>query len=368
MRVGLIRQKYDSAGGAEKTLLLLAEGLLARGHEVHVVAVDWQGPRPEGLKLHLVELEHHSGRAAMLEWALTARARMIQTGVETFLSLERVPGSPVVRAGDGCHAAWLARRGRFCSALKRASFRFNPKHRAFLELERRTFASAALELVIANSRMVADELGQYCGVAKSKITVIYNGVDEARLAAARLAATRDRARDELALTRPTLLFLGSGFQRKGLAFAIEALALLPEAELLVVGKDRVGAFKRQAGRLGLERRVRFMGQRKDVDMLLAGADAMVLPTIYDPCANACLEALWAGLPVVTTTANGAAELIDPGLGGGIVQRPDDARALAEACRRALGLERGFAARVPSQDQWLSQTIAALEGRAERILP
>jgi UDP-glucose:(heptosyl)LPS alpha-1,3-glucosyltransferase len=63
--------------------------------------------------------------------------------------------------------------------------------------------------------------------------------------------------------------------------------------------------------------------------VLAAADVFVLPTIYDPFSNACIEALAAGLPVVTTTANGFAEIIDPGVDGDIVA-PGDTKALATA--------------------------------------
>ena len=63
--------------------------------------------------------------------------------------------------------------------------------------------------------------------------------------------------------------------------------------------------------------------------VLTAADVFILPTIYDPFSNACIEALAAGLPVITTTANGFAEIIENGAEGNVVA-PGDIRALADA--------------------------------------
>ncbi|RJX33153.1 MAG: glycosyltransferase family 1 protein [Desulfarculus sp.] len=359
MRLGLVRYKYDQGGGAERTLGLLARGLLERGHQVHLVTSAWQGAAPPGLRIRLVP------PAGPARWARAAAQSAAGLGLDTWLSLERVPGSPLFRAGDGVHAAWLARRAPYEPLMKRLSFGLNPKHRSLLELERRTLGAPQLRGVIAVSRLVAGELQEYYGVPADKIKVIYNGVDEQMLASAREAWLRQDARRELSLEpgRPALLFLGSGWERKGLAFALAALVRLKDALLLVAGRDRPQAWQARAARLGVAERVRWLGLRTDVAALLAGCDALVLPSIYDPCPNSALEALYAGLPVVTTQAAGACELLEPGKSGVVVSRADAVEELAAACQAALGLPRGFVHRVPGQQQWLGQVVAVLEAAA-----
>jgi UDP-glucose:(heptosyl)LPS alpha-1,3-glucosyltransferase len=364
MRLGLIRLKYEPGGGAETTLGLLAQGLLERGHEVHVITSAWQGQPPEGLVVHAVPAPGR-GAARLRAFAGAARDQAQALGLDTWLSLERVPGAPVFRAGDGCHAAWLQRRAPYEGLLKRWSFAFNPLHRAFLDLERRTLNAPELVKVIANSRLVADELAQYYGLGADKVAVVYNAVDEARLAPALDPALRRQKRQALGLTEgePALLFLGSGFERKGLAFALKALVKMPEARLLVAGRDRVGVYERLSRLLGVQHRVAFLGQASKVAGLLAAADVMLLPTIYDPCANSCLEALHVGLPVVTTLANGASEQVQEGVSGCLVAEPADAAALAAACQRAWQLTRPVPHHLPSRRQWLDDTLALLEGAA-----
>ena len=362
MRLGLMRLKYDQAGGAERTLALLAQGLLERGHQVCVVTASWQGTPPEGLTLREVTTRHRRGYKRVREFALAGIEAMRAWRPHSFLALERVPGAPLIRAGDGCHAAWLERRAPYEGAFKCLSFGLNPQHRAFLDLERRAFTSPALVKVIANSRLVADELQRFYGLGPQRVEVIYNGVDKERLAPARQPGAREAARAELDLDpgRPLLLFLGSGFERKGLAFALRALPRLPEAFLWVAGKDRAAPYQAQARRLGVAGRVSFLGRRSDVPRLLAACDALLLPTIYDPCANACLEALAAGRPVVTTRANGAAELVEPGVSGALVAEPADQEALATACQEALALPPGFQDEVPGLEDWLGRMAAVME--------
>lgn len=361
MRLGLVRLKYEPGGGAETTLDLLARGLLERGHQVQVITTAWQGPAPEGLGLKLVAAPGR-GAQRLAAFAANARAAAQELGLDTWLSLERVPGAPIFRAGDGCHAAWLARRAPYESRLKRWSFGFNPLHRTFLDLERRTLLAPELRLVVANSRLVAQELARHYGLENSKLRVIYNAVDEERLSPALTPLARLETRRQLNLAEPeqALLFLGSGFERKGLAFAIQALAHLPRAVLLVAGRDRVAPYQRLAQRLGLGQRVRFLGPRGDAPVLLRACDALLLPTIYDPCANACLEALYVGLPVVTTLGNGACEQVRPGISGALVAEPADAQALAQACRQALALPRPVPQALPSRAQWLDAMLSVME--------
>lgn len=366
MRVGLARLSFHQAGGAETTLGLLARGLLEGGHRVCVVCADWQGPQPPGLEVEVLPLSAARGWRRVVSFAQAVPAAMQRLGVEVWLALERIPGCPVFRAGDGCHAAWLQRRRAHESWPKRLSFGLNPQHRAFLDLERRTLASPRLQRVIANSRLVAADLTHHYSLPPHKVVVLYNGVDEQRLAPARNPEVRASAREELGLAagRPTMLFLGSGWERKGLIFALSALAHLPQAVLLVAGRDRIGPWRRRAARLGVVERVRFLGQRNDVPRLIAACDLLLLPTIYDPCANACLEALFVGRPVVTTTANGAAELIEPGTAGVVVEDPSRTRELAAACEQALQMRGPFASRLPSCRQWVKEVARVLAGAGE----
>jgi UDP-glucose:(heptosyl)LPS alpha-1,3-glucosyltransferase len=109
--------------------------------------------------------------------------------------------------------------------------------------------------------------------------------------------------------------------------------------LLVVGRGRPAPFRRLSRRLGVEERTHFIGATSAVQRYYAAGDLLVLPTLYDPFANVCLEAMACGLPVVTTAGNGAAEIIIPGENGFVQHDPGNAAELASLLAECLDRSR-----------------------------
>jgi UDP-glucose:(heptosyl)LPS alpha-1,3-glucosyltransferase len=105
--------------------------------------------------------------------------------------------------------------------------------------------------------------------------------------------------------------------------------------LSVAGRDDATRYQGLAARLGVQNRVRFLGAVDDVRGLYAAADVLAHPTWYDPCSRVVLEALCCGLPVVTTWFNGAAEVIEPGRHGVVVDSPDQIDRLSAAVTTCL---------------------------------
>src|SRR5574343_1261597 len=96
-----------------------------------------------------------------------------------------------------------------------------------------------------------------------------------------------------------------------------------DAQIVIVGADRkLKAMQALSEQLGLAGRVHFTGPLKDVRPWYGAADGFVLPTLYDPCPNAALEALACGLPMVTSTSCGAQEWVRPGENGWVVDAVD----------------------------------------------
>ncbi|HEY4638587.1 MAG TPA: glycosyltransferase family 4 protein, partial [Candidatus Udaeobacter sp.] len=159
---------------------------------------------------------------------------------------------------------------------------------------------------------------------------------------------REKSRLELKLNpdQIALLFAGSGWERKGLLFAVEAMALCKDRKmrLLVAGRGEAGPYKTMRLRLWREDPVQFLGEVADLVPVYAAADIFILPTIYDPFSNACLEALASGLPVITTRSNGFSEIIENGVHGSIVENPADLVGLRDAIRFWLDSSRRQAVR------------------------
>ena len=306
--IGLVRRGYSATGGAEAYLLRLASGLRSRGCKVTLyTTTDW--PADRWALGDLVRLN----AAGPLEFARVFQ--QMRKPRQVVLSLDRVPGCDVFRAGDGVHAAWLQRRSQFESAWKSRLRAFNLKHPALLALERQVFASA--RLVIANSKMVAEEIVHWHSFPASRIRVVPNGIGDA---IPRISRVEARRRLQIPDDAFCVLFVGTGWERKGLRFAVEAVEMIGrDTLLLVAGRGNTKQFRSP--------QAKFLGVVQDLPALYTAADVFTLPTIYDPFSNACLEAVAAGLPVVTTSANGFSEIITPGVHGHILD-PGDVRGLA----------------------------------------
>ena len=331
LRLAIVRQRYNPFGGAERFIERAIEALSARNVGVTMITRAWNR---DATRPALVCDPFYIG-SLWRDWGFARAAcrKAAAAGFDLVQSHERLDCCDVFRAGDGVHREWLRHRARSQGTLRRLATTLDPHHRYVLAAERRMFASPRLRAVICNSRMVRDEIARGFDVPDAKLHVIYNGVDAGRYS----PALRDehRAKVRSAWTIPAqatlFLFVGAGFSRKGLAVAMAALADT-DGWLLVAGGDkRAARFSAQARALGVADRVVFAGPQRDVWPLYLAADAFVLPTLYDPFPNAILEALACGLPVVTSNACGAAELVVPA-GAGYAHDALDAMAFAGSMR------------------------------------
>jgi UDP-glucose:(heptosyl)LPS alpha-1,3-glucosyltransferase len=318
LTIGFVRRGFSSSGGAESYLKRLAAGVVKRGHQVRLYAsADW--PPDEWSFGPITRLEGKSATAFADEIEKLAP----RGDCYVLMSLERIWRCDVYRAGDGVHRAWLQRRAQVAGSLQKLSRILNPKHSATLALEKSLFADGGAGRVIANSRMVKDEVVRFYGFPNEKIDVVYNGVpvDAFR----RGEESRAKIRESLGLGTEdvAVLFAGSGWERKGLRFAIEAIEKSgKQMRLLVAGRGDERKFK--------SARVRFLGVVQDMPALYGAGDIFLLPTIYDPFSNACLEALATGLPVITTRANGSCEIIERGVHGTVIDDPRNIHAIRDA--------------------------------------
>lgn len=345
MRIAFVRKAYTPYGGAERYLNQLMERLRLQGHEVHVFANRWEAGHPDetqaekgGPIFHRVPMISSPSFLEALSFAWSSRRLLLEQTYDIIHSFERTLYQDVYRAGDGCHREWLFQRRRLDPWFKRNTYALNPLHRALLYLEKGLFRSARLKKIIANSRRGKEEICRHYGVPPEKIEVVYNGVDLESFHPGNATLYRKSLRKEFRMPAEALviLFLGSGFRRKGLRSLLETLPLVkkevPQVVLMVAGRDRIQEYREQVRRLGCERNVLFLGPTQRAREFYATCDLFALPTIYDPFSNACLEAMASGIPVLTTPTNGVAELIEDGKNGFVVQDPLDA---SEIGRRIL---------------------------------
>jgi UDP-glucose:(heptosyl)LPS alpha-1,3-glucosyltransferase len=321
LTIVFVRRGHSRTGGAEAYLKRLARGVFDAGHDAQLITTnDWpQNEWPFGT-LRRLQCQSAIAFADELE---QMRPRI---PCDVLTSLERVWDCHVYRAGDGVHRSWLNRRRKFEVPLQRFIRGLNRKHRGILQLEEALFTNRGAGRVIVNSHMVKSEIVDLYHYPADKIDIVQNGIPLEKFRFD--PELREKSRTELKLKSDqiALLFAGSGWERKGLLFAVEAVQLCKNRNmrLLVAGRGNQWSYK--------SKRVQFLGEVPDLVRIYAAADIFILPTIYDPFSNACLEALACGLPVITTRANGFSEIIEDGVHGSIVDCANDLVGLRDAIR------------------------------------
>ncbi len=361
MKLAIVRQKYTAFGGAERFVERALVALRANGIDVSIIAREWPGDL-QGVRVDPFYLGRTWRDAG---FARGVQRMMAQKRFDLVQSHERIPGCDIYRAGDGVHATWLELRNK-------PRDRLAPWHRYTLAAEAEMFRHPQLRAVICNSRMVRDDIARRFGLADDKLQVIYSGVDldafHPRLREKQGLALREKI--GVAATTPVILFVGSGYERKGLPTLLRALSQMKrsDARLWVVGRDKDETLMRKlAQTLGVDERVLFLGAQADVKPFYGAADVFALPTLYDPFPNAALEALACGLPLVTTTTCGAAELITP-VNGSVIAAgnvPALALSLDSLCSRAPAMRDAARASVAHLD--LAQMAAQLMGLYSRLV-
>lgn len=372
LRIALVRQRYTAFGGAERFVARAMEALSSQGARLTVVTRSWPGDGDNGA---LICNPFYLG-SVWRDWSF---ARCVCEALQDrkfdlVQSHERLPCCDVYRAGDGVHREWLRQRRRVLGLWGRIGIALNPYHHYTLAAEKRLFASLRLKAVICNSRMVAAEICRDYALSKDKIHVIYSGVDTLAYHPSLKTRHREGLRERYGIPQdaPLFLYVGSGFERKGLKALLQALAQLPpQAHLLIVGKDKKEKrFQALAADLGLTQRAHFSGAQQDVKPYYGAADAFVLPTLYDPFPNVALEAMAAGLPVVTSTKSGAAELVENGNNGYVVDALDIeglSTAMTHLLDPTLAAQMGAAARSTVEPYNLEVMGEKLVGLYRRLL-
>lgn len=325
LTIGFLRRGYSPTGGVEAYLKGLAEGLLAEGHRVILIGTeDWPSEAWPGSEI--LRCSGKTLRSYVREVAFFRRGSAIS--FDLILSVEKVPGCDLYRTDEGIHAAWLAQRSRYLSPWARIFQWISPKHREKLRFEKELFTPDATRRVISLSEKISKEIVERYAYPPEKITLIRNGISRREVPTLR-EKMESRCKIGIGSDEKIVLFVGTGWERKGLRFAIRAVEKLqnPNIKLLVAGKGPQNRYGSPY--------VRFLGPVTDMSEVYSSSDIFLLPTIFDPFPLAGLEALRAGLPVITTTANGLSEVITSGVHGEVIAEPSDVIALSESLRKWL---------------------------------
>lgn len=353
--VTLVAHRVAKVGGMERAFAELAEGLLSRGYEVQVITRECDLPRHPKLRTILV---YSPNRPFLLSYPLFLLRGSLATWRHR-RGLVHVLGAIVLNSSDVatvqfCHHGFSSEAARARSRRSSPLYMLNAwvAHLLSMGVERLVYQRARVRWLITASNGIARELETHFPHFRGRRTTIPNGVDREVFRPDLGARATVRSRLELSSSALVAVFVGGDWERKGLRFAVQALADERDWHLVVVGSGSVERYAALARELEVDARVHFVGHQRDTASYFAAADAFLLPTAYEAFPLVMLEAAASGLPLLVTRVNGAEGFVEEGVTGFFIDR--DGLQVAGELRRlaAMGAEErgtmGTAARAATE--------------------
>ena len=338
LRLAVVIKRFVTTGGAERYAVETTRRLRARGHQVALVAREWEPAAVEGLGKHRLS-DRGRWSSVVSSWWFARDAARCLAAVPTDAVIAHERG---FRQDIAVVHTFPYRRGiaRYAGWRRIDQLYLSPRSWLHLHLEAQQMRTTHLAAV---SQTIRSDIAQYYR-RRRNVAVVHPGVDLERFAPGAQGPQRAATRAAVgAAPEDTLIvFVGTEFKRKGLDDLMAALG--PGQRLVAVGKgERWPRYRRLVERLGIAERVHFAGFVADVRPYYQAADLLVLPSLAEAFGMCVLEAMACGLPVVVRAAAGAAALVAHGRNGFVFTAAEElppllARLNDPALRGPMGAE------------------------------
>lgn len=337
-RIAVMLPRFSRYGGVEQFGYRLSAELAARGHVVDFICARQEVDAPSGVSVRRTGRPWGPRWLKMLFFACRAEAMRQAGQYDCSISLGKTLRQDVLRVGGGpLPAFWRYSERAYPEgirrALKQASRRLSLANILTRWIENRQYADASM--LVAVSHFVRDLIAEAApGLNPQGIHIIYNRPDLRRFSPP-TPEERLAARRQFGIASRTIAvgLATSNFQLKGTAPLIRSLLQLPErAELYVAGGRNPGRYEALARDLGLAGRVHFLGKVDAMPEWFQAMDVFALPSFYDACSNALLEALASGLPSLSSASNGSSFFLPA---ENVIENPDDSDELARVLSRLI---------------------------------
>jgi UDP-glucose:(heptosyl)LPS alpha-1,3-glucosyltransferase len=309
MKLAFCLFKFFPYGGLQRDFLHIARVCRQRGHEVHVFTMGWEGETEPGFHIHQLDVDGWQNHTRARSFASKVKARLAAEKFDLVVGFNKMPHLDLYYAADVCYQARVReQRGML--------YRWSPRYRQLAAFERAVFASGNRTTIMLISPLQQPEFVRFYRTEAERFYLLPPGIARDRMAPANAADIREatRAAWQIKPEEKLLLMVGSGFKTKGLDRAIHALASLPaelkkDCRLFVIGQDNQEPFQKLATQLQVEDNLRFLGGRPDVPAFLLAADVLLHPAYHENTGTVLLEAMIAGLPVLTVDICGYAHYV-----------------------------------------------------------
>lgn len=340
MKLAVCIYKYFPFGGLARDFRRIMEIRRDAGDEIDVYCIEWHGAEVPGFNRIHVNASGFTNHARMHDFYLKVKPQLDAGNYDLVIGFNKMPGLDLYYAADPCYLARARQYWHYPLTL------FFGRVKFYSDWERAVFGPQSRTVSMMISSVQRRLFEQLYDTPPERLVDLPPGIDPERTRPSDWQQQRQQLRSSLNLTDDDflLLMIGSGFKRKGVDFAIDALAALPQnlrdrTHIYVVGEDKEKPFVKQAQKLNIDGQVHFMGGRDDVPQWLQAADLFMHPARSENTGTVILEAMVAGLPQLVSEACGYASHVKRSQAGELIADPENTEAYTNLLSDILQAEK-----------------------------
>lgn len=321
MKLAFALFKYFPYGGLERDFLRIARQCQSRGHEISVYSFIWEGDVPEGFDLTMIPVKGFSNHQRINDFSEKLTALLLKESYDLVIGFNKMKDLDLYYAADPCYEEKVRQQHG-------SLYRLGRRYKVFQAMEEAVFAIDKNVELLFISDIQMENFKKIYHTPSERFHSLPPGVDRSRIRPENADDIRRKTRQSLSLKEhdKLLLMVGTGYKRKGVDRAMQALASLPEelrkqTYLMVAGEDKLKKYKALAKRLDIEKQVHLPGARDDVPQLLLASDLFLHPARHENTGTVLLEAIAAGIPQLISGVCGYAFHIEKAEAGIVLSEP-----------------------------------------------
>lgn len=320
MKFAIVLYSYFPYGGLQQDLLKILQVCELQNIDVTIFCMEWEGEKPEDVEVVILPGQGYT-KTAKRESFVEAMLEETLDKFDLVLGFNKMPGLDYYYAADYCFAEKAKNERSFL-------YRLTPRAKQYMEFEEAVFGKEQQTVSLLLSPQQRIEFVRHYQTTDDRLILLPPGIKKDRMAGADAPVKRQQMRLELSVAADELLLLqiGSAFKTKGLNRSLLAFASLPQelrqrTRFVVVGEDAPEKYLKEAEQLGLGRRFRIINGSTQIPELLQAADLLIHPSLKESAGMVILEAIVAGLPVLTTSSCGYAFHVEQAQAGIVCPMP-----------------------------------------------
>jgi UDP-glucose:(heptosyl)LPS alpha-1,3-glucosyltransferase len=321
MKLAFCLFKYFPFGGLQRDFYRIATTAADRGHEVHIYTMTWEGEIDPRFTRHLLPSRQWTNHGRIAAFLKKLKPLLDTERFDAVIGFNKMPYLDFYYAADVCYIERIhAQRGLL--------YRLLPRYHFYKSLEQSVFAASSQTKIMLISPLQQQAFMQHYHTQHHRFILLPPGIAKERAAPLDAHVHRQSLREKYQIRESDhlVLMVGSGFKTKGVDRAIRAIAALPatlqnHTYLYIIGHGNKAPFEKLAKQLKVNHRVQFLGARSDVSSWLLAADLLLHPSYHENTGTVLLEAMIAGLPVLTLDVCGYARYVMQAQAGKVLSSP-----------------------------------------------